>query len=188
MKRQEQELLILRAKYLTTGINGIKWFDASSCWIFLKDQPGLLFVYFCSFFIKWAIPGLFFVFQQLTVNTFIIKFRRWLDSNRGPLALEATVLPTEPQPPPIISVLLKDKFSEKRLQRDLNLDCRSRSQAPNLVLKCTLSLWVNLIKMGTPLSSFFVRFNKNELRRIKIDNQICQDETDRWCPSDPNCT
>ena len=57
-----------------------------------------------SFFLKkWAIPGLFFfifVFSiQLIVNKFI-KFRQWLDSNRGPLVSEATPLPTEPQPLP----------------------------------------------------------------------------------------
>ena len=28
------------------------------------------------------------------------KFCRWLDSNRGPLVLEARALPTEPQPLP----------------------------------------------------------------------------------------
>ena len=53
------------------------------------------------FFKKWAIPSLlFFIFifsKQLIVNKFM-KFRRWLDSNRGSLVLEATVQPTEPQP------------------------------------------------------------------------------------------
>ena len=53
-------------------------------------------------FFNWAIPGLFFSlfssFQQLTVNMFIIKSCRWLELNRGHLVLEATALPTEPQP------------------------------------------------------------------------------------------
>ena len=51
---------------------------------------------------KWAIPGLFFIFvfsTQLLMNNFT-KFRRWLDSNCGPLVSEATALPTEPQPLP----------------------------------------------------------------------------------------
>ena len=30
------------------------------------------------------------------------KFCRWLDSNRGPLVLEATAQPTEPQPLPFL--------------------------------------------------------------------------------------
>ena len=51
-----------------------------------------------AYFSKRAIPGLFFlifVFSiQLTVNV------RWLDSNHGPLELEPTALPTEPQPQP----------------------------------------------------------------------------------------
>ena len=41
--------------------------------------------------------SLFFFSIQLTVN---VQFNVcwWLDSNHGPLALEATALPTEPQP------------------------------------------------------------------------------------------
>ena len=63
------------------------------------------FGFFLFFF--WAIPGLFFfifVFSthswQKTNVHYINKFCRWLDSNRGPLVLEATALPTEPQPLP----------------------------------------------------------------------------------------
>ena len=43
---------------------------------------------------------LFPSFQQLTVNIFNIKFCRWLNTNRGSLVLEATALPSEPQPLP----------------------------------------------------------------------------------------
>ena len=42
--------------------------------------------------------SLFSFFQQFTVYMFIVQFRQWLDSNHGPLVLEATALPTEPQP------------------------------------------------------------------------------------------
>ena len=39
---------------------------------------------------------------------FNIIFCQWLDSNRGPLELEATALPTEPQPlPPIDDFTIK---------------------------------------------------------------------------------
>ena len=59
----------------------------------------------CSFFFKWAIPGLFFVIFvfpiQSTVNNVQYKVCQWLDSNRRPLVLEATALPTEPQPLPM---------------------------------------------------------------------------------------
>ena len=60
---------------------------------------------FISFFQKWAIPGLFFLYfrlfnTQLTVNKCSINFSRLLDSNHGPMVLEATALPTEPQPLP----------------------------------------------------------------------------------------
>ena len=42
-----------------------------------------------------------FVFSiQLTVSKY--KICQWLDSNRGPLVLEATALPTEPQPLPFL--------------------------------------------------------------------------------------
>ena len=62
----------------------------------------------CTFFKKWAIPGLFFLYfrlfnTQLTVYkcSILINFCQWLDSNRGPLVSEATALPTEPQPLPM---------------------------------------------------------------------------------------
>ena len=45
--------------------------------------------------------SLFSSFQQLTENVFIENFCCCLDSNCGPLASEATVLPTDPQPLPI---------------------------------------------------------------------------------------
>ena len=57
------------------------------CVILKMGHSRPLFVFFSSF-------------QQLTENMFVIKFRRWLDSNRGPLASEASAFPTEPQPLP----------------------------------------------------------------------------------------
>ena len=43
-----------------------------------------------------------FIFSiQLIINKFSIKFCEWLESNRGPLDLKATALPTEPQPLPL---------------------------------------------------------------------------------------
>ena len=48
-------------------------------------------------------PLFFFIFVfsiQLTVKIVQYQFCRWLDSNRGPLMLQATALPTEPQPLP----------------------------------------------------------------------------------------
>ena len=53
-------------------------------------------------------PSFFFIFVfsiQLTVNV-QNKFCQWLDSNRGPLELEATTLPTNPQPLPLYYLLL----------------------------------------------------------------------------------
>ena len=54
--------------------------------------------------LKWAITSLFFFYfclfyKQLTMSRFN-KSCRWLDSSRGPLVLEATAMPTEPQPLP----------------------------------------------------------------------------------------
>ena len=54
-------------------------------------------------FFKWAIPGLFSLFSSFQYSwqlMFDISFCRWLDSNCRPLELEATALPTEPQPLP----------------------------------------------------------------------------------------
>ena len=51
-------------------------------------------------FLKWAIPGLFFVYFCLFITVdskqMFNKFCRWLDSNCGHLVSEATALPTEP--------------------------------------------------------------------------------------------
>ena len=55
--------------------------------VFFKcDIPGLFFSLFSSFQYSWQSD---------------IKVCLWLDSNRGPLASEATALPTEPQPLPL---------------------------------------------------------------------------------------
>ena len=65
-------------------------------WLLLKLEMN-------NFFKKCAIHGvfpLFSSFQQFTENILFIKFCRWLDSICGPLVLEATDLPTEPQPLP----------------------------------------------------------------------------------------
>ena len=60
------------------------------------------------FFLNGPFPAsFFFIFclynTQLTVYnncSLLLNFCRWLDSNRGPLELEGTALPTEPQPLP----------------------------------------------------------------------------------------
>ena len=54
-----------------------------------------------GYFLSGPIPASFSwisSFQQLTKYTYITKYCRRLDSNHGPLVLEATALPTEPQP------------------------------------------------------------------------------------------
>ena len=83
-------------------------------------------------FFKWAIPGLiFFIFIfsiQLTINKYLIfNFCRRLDSNRGPVVLEATGLPTEPRPLPAIASVTVKKFF-------VNWRQDSASAIPSLVL------------------------------------------------------
>ena len=69
---------------------------------FLPYHPSPMMKVLNFFYKNWPFPAsflsLFSAFQQLTVNMFIIRFCRWLDSNCRPLASEATALPTEPQP------------------------------------------------------------------------------------------
>ena len=50
-------------------------------------------------FVNWATPGLF-LFYFCLVNSVLLSFARCLDSNREFLVLEATALPTAPQPLP----------------------------------------------------------------------------------------
>ena len=58
-------------------------------------------------FLKWTITGLFFLYFRLfyIVDTNQIKVCRCLDLNRGSLVLEATALPTKPQPLLIVNLL-----------------------------------------------------------------------------------
>ena len=43
------------------------------------------------------------------------KFCRWLNSNRGPLVLEATALPTEPQPLPHVVNFIVSKANKSQI-------------------------------------------------------------------------
>ena len=60
-----------------------------------------------NFFLKMGHSRPLFYFRlSITVDSkqmFHIEFCRWLDVNRGPLVLEATTLPTEPQPLPKVA-------------------------------------------------------------------------------------
>ena len=51
-------------------------------------------------FLNGPIPASFsfLSFQKLTMDMLIKKVCRWLDLSNGPLVLEASTLPTEPQP------------------------------------------------------------------------------------------
>ena len=69
-----------------------------------------MFVLKCSGLLSWQFVlqtghfGLFFLFVfsvLLTVNNVQYNFCQWVNSNRGPLVLEATALPSEPQPQPL---------------------------------------------------------------------------------------
>ena len=81
-----------------------------SCFIVILSLQSSIDVLGGIIFFKCTISGLFFfifVFSiQLTVNNVQYKVRRRLDSNCGPLVLEATALPTEPQPLPLSEALL----------------------------------------------------------------------------------
>ena len=50
----------------------------------------------------------FRLFNAVDRKMFIINFCQKRDSNRGPLELEVTALPTEPQPLPIVVNLSND--------------------------------------------------------------------------------
>ena len=60
-----------------------------------------------SFIRNWAFPSLFLFssFQYCSIPR-TYKIYRQLDSNRGSLVLEATTLPTEPQPLRILLIIL----------------------------------------------------------------------------------
>ena len=66
-----------------------------------------------------------FVFSiQLIINKCSIKFCRWLESNRGPLVLKATTLPTAPQPLTwtIVSITSCCEDSQPEVQNNLTFE------------------------------------------------------------------
>ena len=81
---------------------------------FFKDLIRIFMIHGWSGFLKMGHPRPLFLYfrlfkTQLVVNKCSIeinKFLWWRDSNRGPLVLEATALPTEPQPLPWSQILL----------------------------------------------------------------------------------
>ena len=89
-------------------------------------------------FLKWAIPSLFlfiFVFSiQFTANRWYNVCQR-LDLNWGPLVLEATALPYEPQPLPC--------FNNLRLSRQLTLKIWLEKLVYSEIM---YSGWLKLIK------------------------------------------
>ena len=124
------------------------------------------------FFLK--IPASFlFLFVFTTVNSkyvnFILKSCRWLDSNLGPLASEATVLTTEPQPLPKIKLLWcqvgRNVASGSRallLLMRLSVSLARWSSRSQWSCKSSLmeSFWPKSRFLSFELTSFFVNFNK----------------------------
>ena len=102
----------------------------------------------------------------------IIKFCRWLELNHGPLVSEATTLPTEPQPMPIVVLLVYYHVQCQDLR--LKWGCLFRSQTNTFVLS-------PLIKNGPIPASFclfslFSQYNFNNTNWKKH----------RWCAWDSN--
>ena len=104
--------------YRCTNVNGL-WRSSCFCLLHLQlgsfihlgtePQNSLSLSNISLSFLNWpftASISLFSSFPQLTVNMLIIKFCWWLDYNHGPLVSEATILPTEAQPLPYISLSL----------------------------------------------------------------------------------
>ena len=78
----------------TPNFYNFSWFLIGLFFIYFLLQYFLFPEYFYWFiFKKWAIPGLFFLYFCLFITVdskqMINKFSRWLDTNCGPLVLEA---------------------------------------------------------------------------------------------------
>ena len=95
-------------------------------WVDFFDDFKKNFTSFCSplylstfsyltkiFFSNWPLPAYFFlifVFSTVNSNMFMIKLYQRFDSNQGPLIPETTTLPTVPQPPPYVNILIRFRF------------------------------------------------------------------------------
>ena len=100
------------------------------------SRPMLIFVYLKNGPFQASSSFIFVLSIHLIVGKCSINFCRRLDSNRGPLGLEVTALPTEPQPLPNICLSRLQQYREDRLLKRLitssfftrwNLSNRSKS-------------------------------------------------------------
>ena len=83
--------IFLHDKYLVKAFSALV--RSLLCNVFLKNGPFLASFLFSSF--QYTVDT-----KQMFNN--YINFCRWLDLNCGPLVSEATALPTEPQPLPLL--------------------------------------------------------------------------------------
>ena len=117
------------------------------------------------FFLKWAIPSLFFfifVFSvQLTVNNVQYKFGRWLDSNHGPLVLEATALPTEPQPLPNLKLLSYIRYVDDGVMVDT-------------------AMWYVCINRDSKGHWWFIHFEWAQWNGMDVENKSCTEQERSW--------
>ena len=93
--------------------------------------------------------SLFFIFVfsiHLTIckQMFFIKSCRWLDSNRGPLELEATALTTEPQTLPYVNSIIFTHNREPLLQINTASQSMCKYYICAIIIIITLSatLWM----------------------------------------------
>ena len=134
-------------------------------------------------FNKWTISGLFFLyFRQLTVNMFIINFCRWLDSNCGPLDLEATVLL-------ITKFYVKNVHTfwtgirtgafHAKVVHSITLEPSfvSVSEITFFVKKCSLSVLIFEISLksnlGQTREASFIKFRRNYQNFLKSKKWFC---------------
>ena len=114
---------------------------------------------FNDLFKKWAIHGLFFFifvfWLQLTVNKYSIQILSMAGFEPRTSGMEATTLPTEPQPMPT----LQRSFNDHKLQCVLKLIFRSIWMTlavwPDWAIYCTLDNFSN------PVKTFFAQIDKN---------------------------
>ena len=60
---------------------------------------------------------------------FLIEIRRWLDSNRRPLEVEVTALPTEPPPLPIKCHFIAPENIVEKIKEQIMSKLRKASKA-----------------------------------------------------------
>ena len=118
-----------------------------------------------------------------------INFCRWLDLNLGPLVLEATALPTDPQPLPVLIPLPTQKYNctgviKLTYSNSNNVKNREnvRNTSKGKISETSVTRWLNYVKVFGHLQQWKLAQRKNIFP--VVGSKFCQvlNKPSKNCP------